>query len=175
MKFTKMHGAGNDFIIINNIEESIPEGALPELARRLCARRTGIGADGIIELHGDLESHTGRSGCVDYEIREAQRSMLNKRSSAVGHYINRIIPIKTYYTLYLDSNETLRYLSHNGEKITENQPLFNNVKKVTLSSSVVWGKIFCIEAEITFSDSNSRQVRECNRLGRENYYNYCRS
>ena len=29
MHFTKMHGAGNDFIIINNIDGAIPESVLP--------------------------------------------------------------------------------------------------------------------------------------------------
>lgn len=48
MKFTKMHGAGNDFVIINNLEENIPEAEIPELARKLCSRRTSIGADGIM-------------------------------------------------------------------------------------------------------------------------------
>ena len=48
MKYTKMHGAGNDFIIINNIEEKIPEEKLPALARKLCAPHTSIGADGMM-------------------------------------------------------------------------------------------------------------------------------
>ena len=32
MEFTKMHGAGNDFIVINNIEMKIPEAKLGQLA-----------------------------------------------------------------------------------------------------------------------------------------------
>lgn len=48
MKFTKMHGAGNDFVIINALEEKISVADAPELARKLCARRTGIGADGLM-------------------------------------------------------------------------------------------------------------------------------
>lgn len=48
MKFTKMHGAGNDFIIINMTDEHITEAEIPELARRLCSRHTGIGADGLM-------------------------------------------------------------------------------------------------------------------------------
>lgn len=48
MKFTKMNGAGNDFIIINNIEEGIPEEQFAGIARRLCHRRQGIGADGFM-------------------------------------------------------------------------------------------------------------------------------
>lgn len=58
MRFTKMHGAGNDFIIIDCASENIPYAALPELARRLCARRVSIGADGlmaVIPAKGDAD------------------------------------------------------------------------------------------------------------------------
>ena len=48
MHFTKMHGAGNDFIIINNIDGAIPESALPELAAGLCAQHVSVGADGMM-------------------------------------------------------------------------------------------------------------------------------
>ena len=60
MEFTKMHGAGNDFIIINNIEEKIPVSELGTLAERLCHRRFSIGADGLMvvdypEFGGDYK------------------------------------------------------------------------------------------------------------------------
>lgn len=48
MRFTKMHGAGNDFIIINNIDGTIPEPALPGLAAGLCAQHVSVGADGMM-------------------------------------------------------------------------------------------------------------------------------
>lgn len=48
MKFTKMHGAGNDFIIINLFEERLVDINYSLLARRICHRRTGIGADGLM-------------------------------------------------------------------------------------------------------------------------------
>lgn len=48
MKFTKMHGAGNDFIIINAFCEDIDFARVPDIARTLCSRRTGIGADGLM-------------------------------------------------------------------------------------------------------------------------------
>ena len=60
MKFTKMHGAGNDFIVINNIEEKIPVSELNGLAKKLCHRRLAIGADGFMvvdypEFGGDYK------------------------------------------------------------------------------------------------------------------------
>lgn len=48
MKFTKMQGAGNDFIVINNMEEKLPQAQFAALARRLCTRRMSIGADGMM-------------------------------------------------------------------------------------------------------------------------------
>ncbi len=46
MRFTKMHGAGNDFIILD--PEEVAGRDLPCLARRVCDRHFGIGADGIL-------------------------------------------------------------------------------------------------------------------------------
>jgi diaminopimelate epimerase len=46
LKFTKMHGAGNDFIVIDAINQQVDLG--PEEWRRLADRRFGIGADQIL-------------------------------------------------------------------------------------------------------------------------------
>src|ERR1700742_1238262 len=42
--FVKAHACGNDFLVI---EESVAARAHAALARKLCARNTSIGADGI--------------------------------------------------------------------------------------------------------------------------------
>ena len=46
MKFTKMHGAGNDYIFIDCFDEKIENPA--ELSRMLSRRHFSIGADGIV-------------------------------------------------------------------------------------------------------------------------------
>ena len=38
MEFWKMNGAGNDFILLNNLKEHLPEEAFPDIARTLCER-----------------------------------------------------------------------------------------------------------------------------------------
>ena len=48
MKFWKMNGAGNDFLILNNLEERLPAEDFPRLARTLCERHLSIGADGLM-------------------------------------------------------------------------------------------------------------------------------
>jgi diaminopimelate epimerase len=46
--FTKMHGGGNDFVLIDHRERFIPEAEQPRFARRVCHRQLGAGADGLI-------------------------------------------------------------------------------------------------------------------------------
>ena len=48
LRFTKMHGLGNDYIFVNGLSERLPRVSLPRLARALSDRHFGIGADGLI-------------------------------------------------------------------------------------------------------------------------------
>jgi diaminopimelate epimerase len=49
MEFTKMHGLGNDFVLINGFCEEIPSD-LAKLSYQMCQPHFGIGADGVIFL-----------------------------------------------------------------------------------------------------------------------------
>ncbi|MBQ3759302.1 MAG: diaminopimelate epimerase, partial [Synergistaceae bacterium] len=46
MKFTKMHGCGNDYVYVNCFEESVNDPA--NLSIKISDRHKGIGADGLI-------------------------------------------------------------------------------------------------------------------------------
>ncbi|HJJ35866.1 MAG TPA: diaminopimelate epimerase [Methanocorpusculum sp.] len=49
ISFTKMHGNGNDFVIIDEMNAVvIPQEMKPEFAKAYCDRKFGIGADGIL-------------------------------------------------------------------------------------------------------------------------------
>lgn len=50
LEFTKMNGAGNDFIVVDNRFFHFTDAELQHLARRLCPRRVGVGADGLLAL-----------------------------------------------------------------------------------------------------------------------------
>src|SRR4051794_33004183 len=47
MRFTKMHGAGNDYVYVDCFSQAVPND-IPELARRVSDRRFGVGGDGLI-------------------------------------------------------------------------------------------------------------------------------
>ncbi len=51
MKFTKMHGCGNDYVYINGFTEHIPQEKKPEAVRFLSNRNFGVGGDGVIFIN----------------------------------------------------------------------------------------------------------------------------
>ena len=51
MKFTKMHGCGNDYIYVYTGTEKVADEIKPELAVRLSDRHKGIGSDGLIFIN----------------------------------------------------------------------------------------------------------------------------
>lgn len=48
MEFTKMQGAGNDFIVINNMKLNIPVKKISAIAKKVCQRKVSLGADGFM-------------------------------------------------------------------------------------------------------------------------------
>jgi diaminopimelate epimerase len=46
LTFTKMHGAGNDFVVLDGVRDALPP--IEPLAARLCDRHLGIGADQLL-------------------------------------------------------------------------------------------------------------------------------
>lgn len=55
IEFTKVHGNGNDFIVLENLSDAYSSKGLSRLARLLCRRGHSVGADGllVVKLGGD--------------------------------------------------------------------------------------------------------------------------
>jgi diaminopimelate epimerase len=49
IQFTKMHGCGNDFVFLDCLNK--PVGDLERIAKQLCDRRFGVGADQVLTIH----------------------------------------------------------------------------------------------------------------------------
>ncbi len=69
MFFTKMHGAGNDFIIIDNRSGAITDAGA--VAEKLCARRLNIGADGLVLVEDSAVADT-RMRIINADGSEAE-------------------------------------------------------------------------------------------------------
>ncbi len=125
----------------------------------------GLSVDGMFEMQGSGRNRLGRSDCLDLNLR-SEDGMLLESEKIRSQPLQVLIPIRAYYTLYVDKNEQLRYISHKGKEITENQPLFTNVKKLEIEPKELWGDINCLIVNIELSDNSKRDFTVCNRLGR---------
>lgn len=56
LKFTKMQGLGNDFVVVDFEEYKKANVELSELAIKLCDRNFGVGADGLIVINPDPQN-----------------------------------------------------------------------------------------------------------------------
>ncbi len=61
IRFWKMVGAGNDFVVLDNRDALVAEADKPAFARRVCPRAMGVGADGVLFVEP--------SETADYRLR----------------------------------------------------------------------------------------------------------
>ncbi|MDR0530411.1 MAG: diaminopimelate epimerase [Bacteroidales bacterium OttesenSCG-928-I14] len=147
MKFTKMHGAGNDYIYIDCFKEKIdcPE----ELAIRLSDRHKGIGSDGLV-LIMPSDKCNFRMRMFNSDGSEAQ--MCGNAIRCVGKYV-----YDNGYTRKL--NITIETLA--GVKQLELFPTNDKIRKVKVNMGkpillakdipVIWEKEKLIYETIDFS------------------------
>ena len=82
IKFTKMHGAGNDYIYVDTTR--YPIGNPEKLSKEWSALHTGIGSDGLVLI--------GRSGKADFSMRifnadGSEAKMCGNASRCIGKYL----------------------------------------------------------------------------------------
>lgn len=80
--FSKMHGLGNDFVVLDCMDGRLYD--FSALARRLCRRRKGVGADGLLAILPDHEADC-RMRIFNADGSEAQ--MCGNGIRCVGKYI----------------------------------------------------------------------------------------
>lgn len=145
IRFTKMHGAGNDYIYIDTREQVITS---PELYARLwCNRHCGIGADGIVLI--------GNSLTADFSMRifnadGSEAEMCGNACRCVGKYVyEQGLTRKKHITLEtLSGIRTLSlYVAENqveSVKVEMGIPTFQNKEFVATESGNTDGVIFDI-------------------------------
>lgn len=96
--FIKMHGLGNDFILIDCINKSFGDSSfLSYLAKKLCDRNFGIGADGLILILPSSKADL-RMRIFNYDGSEAQMCGNGIRCFAKYAYENKLV-LKNIFTV----------------------------------------------------------------------------
>ncbi|NQU63426.1 MAG: diaminopimelate epimerase [SAR324 cluster bacterium] len=81
MNFTKMEGAGNDYIYVNLFEETVANPQ--ELAREISHRRFGVGGDGLVLI---APSQKADLSMIMYNIDGSEAEMCGNAIRCVGKY-----------------------------------------------------------------------------------------
>ena len=82
MKFTKMHGCGNDYIYVNCFEEKVDDPS--EVARKISDRHFGVGSDGLVLIcPGDKADVKMRM----FNSDGSEAEMCGNASRCVGKYV----------------------------------------------------------------------------------------
>lgn len=81
MKFTKMHGIGNDYVYVNCFEERVEDPSWA--ARYVSPRRTGVGSDGLILI---APSKIADCRMIMYNADGSEGAMCGNGIRCVGKY-----------------------------------------------------------------------------------------
>ena len=84
MKFTKMHGAGNDYIYINSFEEDIVPEEMIEDIIAMSDRHKGIGSDGVIFI---MPSKVADARMRMFNVDGSEGKMCGNGIRCVGKYV----------------------------------------------------------------------------------------
>ena len=136
--FTKMHGLGNDYICINCLENILAENKLPQIARYMCNRNFGVGADGLILVQ--------ESTVADIKMRifnkdgsEAEMCGNGIRCFAKYVYDNRIIDKQTISIETKAGVKLIRLKVLNGEvqeaQVDMGRPIFDDIKNISVQNN----------------------------------------
>jgi len=117
MRFTKMQGAGNDYVYVNCFDEPVPKDPA-ELARRVSDRHFGIGGDGLILI------------CPS-EVADARMRMFNADGSEAEMCGNGVRCVAKYlYDHGISRNTALRIETGRGVLSLELEIAREKVRRV---------------------------------------------
>ncbi len=116
MLFTKAHGLGNDFVIADD-RRGVYCADLPALARELCHRRTGIGADGLIFVR-ESESCDVRMQLFNSDGSEAEMCGNGVRCFAKYVHDKNIVPKERFSVETLAGPQLIELSVENGVAVT---------------------------------------------------------
>ena len=120
IRFTKMHGCGNNYIYVNTMEQKVPNPQ--EAAIRWSDRHKGIGSDGLVLIgkspvpEADYTMHI-------YNADGSEAMMCGNASRCIGKYL---------YERGLTTKTEIRLLTLSGIKTLQLHILNNKVESVTV-------------------------------------------
>ena len=117
LKFSKMHGIGNDFPIIDESQgEQIPEADKAEACRQLCHRNFGVGGDGVLFV---VPSEVADIGYRMFNPDGSEAEMCGNGIRCFGDFVyrNKIVEKETMTVETKSGSKTIEITVEDGEPV----------------------------------------------------------
>ena len=85
IKFTKYEGTGNDFLLLNNLDGYFSNLTIEQI-QKMCKRRFGVGADGLIKINLSEKA----SFYMDYYNADGSQSFCGNGARCAVHFAKQI-------------------------------------------------------------------------------------
>ena len=148
MKFTKMHGTGNDYIYVNGFIEKIENPA--EFAIKYSDRHKGIGSDGLVMI---MPSDTCDFRMRMFNADGSESEMCGNASRCIGKYVyDKGLTTKTSVTLETLAGVKVLELFIGADNLVEKvtvdmgEPILNGLQIPT-----IFDEAKVIDKKVTFS------------------------
>jgi diaminopimelate epimerase len=111
IKFTKYEGTGNDFLLLNNLDESYSKLSIDQI-QKICKRRFGVGADGLIKINPSKKA----AFYMDYFNADGSQSFCGNGARCAVHFA-REIGIASSETIEFEAIDGLHEASIQGNSV----------------------------------------------------------
>lgn len=148
LSFAKYHGAGNDFILIDDRNKTFPVDDTVWIAK-LCQHRFGIGADGLILLHPSEKA--------DYAMRifncdGKEAEMCGNGLRCLAHFIRRLGDPRLM--LRIEAGPQMTFCSFDGENVTVDMGGYRWIEKgIRIGPYMVYAVNTGVPHAVIFGDS----------------------
>lgn len=148
IKFTKMQGAGNDYIYVNTLRHPIADPVRTSIKWSSC--HTGIGSDGLVLI--------GKSTKADFSMRifnadGSEAMMCGNASRCIGKYVydNKLTQKEVITLETLSGIKILKLHTENGlvEEVTVdmNLPLLTNSRQINTPDGKMLAKTITVDGK----------------------------
>lgn len=145
MKFTKMHGTGNDYIYVNGFEENIENPV--EFSIKFSDRHKGIGSDGLVII---MPSETSDFRMRMFNADGSESEMCGNASRCIGKYVydkgmtkktsltlETLAGIKVLKLFINDENKVDKVTVDMGEPILQAELIPTTIQKTNVINEAV--------------------------------------
>lgn len=149
IKFSKYEGTGNDFLLLNNLDGNYDNLSIEEI-QRICKRRFGVGADGLIKINQSENA----TFYMDYYNADGSQSFCGNGARCAVHFANEI-GIDLSQTIQFEAIDGLHEASIIGDSVKLKMIDVEEIKKIGDAFELYTGSPHYIELS---DDISSKHV-----------------